>query len=81
MQTIHVLERTGADGVLHVRIPLGRAEAEYEVVVVVQPRVGAGKGTPEERGWPPGFFEKTAGAWQGELERAPQGDFEDREVL
>ncbi|MGQ0593113.1 MAG: hypothetical protein ACT4QB_10815 [Gammaproteobacteria bacterium] len=33
-------------------------------------------------GWPPGFFEATAGAWQGEsLERAPQGDFEQRETL
>jgi Protein of unknown function (DUF2281) len=25
--------------------------------------------------WPPGLFEKTAGAWQGDpLERAPQGE-------
>ena len=31
--------------------------------------------------WPPGFFEQTAGAWQGELERPPQGDYEKREDL
>lgn len=32
--------------------------------------------------WPPGFFEATAGAWLGEpLERAPQGEFEQREEL
>jgi len=30
-------------------------------------------------GWPPGFFEETAGAWQGEpLERSPQGEQEQR---
>ena len=30
-------------------------------------------------GWPVGFFEETAGAWQGEpLERSPQGEQEQR---
>ncbi|MFZ2449300.1 MAG: hypothetical protein WAW36_02125 [Methylovulum miyakonense] len=30
-------------------------------------------------GWSMGFFERTAGAWQGEpLERAPQGEAEQR---
>lgn len=30
-------------------------------------------------GWPPGLYERTAGAWQGEpLERAPQGEPEQR---
>ena len=37
---------------------------------------------PTERGWPPGFFEATAGAWQGEpLQREPQGEYEQREEL
>jgi hypothetical protein len=32
--------------------------------------------------WPPGLFEKTAGAWQGDaLEREPQGDTAQRLVL
>ena len=36
----------------------------------------------EERGWPPGFFEATAGAWQGEpLVRGEQGEYEVREEL
>jgi hypothetical protein len=31
------------------------------------------------KGWPEGFFERTAGAWQGEpLLREPQGEFEQR---
>jgi hypothetical protein len=34
MQTIRVLERTGADGTLSLRIPLGQPETEFEVVVV-----------------------------------------------
>jgi hypothetical protein len=82
MQTIQVLGKTGADGVLHLDIPLGAAEAEFEVIVVVQARGAAGrKPTPEELGWPPGFFEQTAGAWQGEFERAPQGEYEKREEM
>lgn len=33
-------------------------------------------------GWPPGFFEEVVGGWQGEpLERAPQGEPEDRDDL
>ena len=42
MQTIRVLEKTGKDGTLSLRIPLGQPEAEYEVLVVVQPRAAAG---------------------------------------
>ena len=35
--------------------------------------------TPEELGWSPGFFESTAGAWQGEpLTRGEQGEYEQR---
>jgi hypothetical protein len=73
MQTIRFVEKTGGDGVLHLRIPTGRPETEFEVVAVVQPKPPAAPGTPEERGWPPGFFEQTAGSWQGEFERGPQG--------
>jgi hypothetical protein len=77
MRTIQVRGKTGADGVLHLSIPLGTPEAEFEAVVVVQPQAPSGV-HPD---WPPGFFEKTAGAWQGELERAPQGEYEKREPL
>ena len=33
-----------------------------------------------ERGWPPGFFERTVGAIP-DLERPPQGEYEEREPL
>lgn len=38
--------------------------------------------TPEELGWPAGFFEQTAGCLQDEpLVRYPQGEYEIREPL
>jgi len=48
---------------------------DLEVVVIIQPSTLAEKAnTPEARGWPLGFFERTAGAWQGEpLTRGEQG--------
>jgi len=74
MQTIHVVEKTGKDGTLLLRIPLGKPEAEYDVVVIVQPREASGGATAEERGWPPGYFENTFGSITDEtFERPPQG--------
>ena len=76
MQTVRIRERIGSDGVLHLNVPVGVADAECEVVVVVQP------GMPERRGWLPGFFERMAEGWQGEpLVRPPQGECEVREPL
>jgi len=81
MKTIHVSEKTGKDGTLLLRIPLGRAEAEYEVVVIVQPKSPV---VPlDDTGWPPGYFERTFGSIddatfvrppQGELPRAVEFD-------
>ncbi len=40
------------------------------------------KPTPEELGWPPGFFEKTYGALADDpMERLPQGNYEEREEI
>jgi hypothetical protein len=57
MQTIRVLEKTGQDGTLHLSIPLGKPNAAFEVVVIVQPQETlALPETPDARGWPPGYF-------------------------
>lgn len=73
MQTIQVREKTGKDGTLSLRIPLGKPEEEYEVLVVVQPNVVGT--TPGERGWPPGYFDKTFGSIDDEsFVRPPQGE-------
>lgn len=64
--------KTGPDGTLSLRIPLGEPEAEYEVLVVVQPRALAT--TPEQRGWPPGYFELAGSIDDPTFERPPQGE-------
>jgi hypothetical protein len=45
MQTIQIRERTSTDGTLTLRVPLGRPDTEFDVVVVVQPKA-ATNGTP-----------------------------------
>ena len=50
MQTIQLRERTGTDGTLTLRVPVGRPDTEVDVVVVVQPKGPAGGVLP------PGYF-------------------------
>jgi hypothetical protein len=71
MQTLRVLEKTGKDGALSLRIPLGKAEVEYEVVIVLQPKSA---NTPEERGWPPGYFDLAGSITDETFVRPPQGE-------
>ena len=52
------------------RIPLGKPETEYEVLVVVQPRATAA--TPDERGWPPGYFDLAGSIDDENFVRPPQ---------
>ncbi len=75
MQFIHAMEKTGADGILHFHIPLGKPDAEFEVVVVVQPKETLAQAAVlAERGWPAGYFENTFGSIQDEtFVRPPQG--------
>jgi hypothetical protein len=70
MEAIRVLEKTGKDGALHLRIPLGKADAVYEVVVVVQPKP---PGSVDEHGWPLGYFDLAGSITDESFERPPQG--------
>jgi hypothetical protein len=73
MQTIRVLEKTGKDGALSLHIPLGQPDAEFEVLVVVQPKSAAGPSV--EQRWPPGYFDKTFGSIDDDtFVRPPQGE-------
>jgi len=83
MQSIKLRSRVGQDGILHLEIPVGIADKEIEVMVIYQPlEPSAQTKTPEELGWPPGFFEQTAGCLQDDpLVRYPQGEYEQREPL
>ncbi|MBO0700698.1 MAG: hypothetical protein J2P46_20040 [Zavarzinella sp.] len=42
MQTIQTRERTGTDGTLTVRVPLGQPDTEFDIVLVVQPKLANG---------------------------------------
>jgi hypothetical protein len=41
MQTIQISERTSTDGTLNLCVPLGKPDAEFELVLVVQPKAPA----------------------------------------
>jgi len=73
MNVIRMTATADADGVLRLQILVGAGE--FEVAVVLAPKASvngtAAKGTPEERGWPPGFFEKTYGSITDESFVAP----------
>lgn len=71
MKTIHFRERTDDKGTLH--LPIGEADADCEVVVVV-------KAAPKK--WLPGFWERLIANSEGEpWVRPDQGIAETRDEL
>jgi hypothetical protein len=79
MPKIFVRSHVGADGVLHLDIPTTMKDEDVEVTVTLKPIAESSQKTPEELGWTPGFFEETAGQWQGDLVREPQGEPQERD--
>jgi hypothetical protein len=84
MHVIRLFAKADPDGVLRLSLPVG--VGEYEVAVVLSPKPAANgsvpANTPEARGWPPGYFDRTAGAIQDPaFERGDQGWYEQREPL
>ncbi len=78
MTTFPTRARTDADGTLRVSIPTGIADAEVEVVVVVEERKLNAPGGEQTQ--PPRSLESLCGALADfDLERAAQGDYEVRE--
>lgn len=74
-----ITSRVGADGSLP--LPLMPAIANRDVRITVE-TIGEPPPMTEEqwaewRAW----VRKMAGSWQGDLERPPQGDYEEREPL
>jgi hypothetical protein len=75
MRTIQTLQESGADKAIHLTIPVEAANHRYRLVITVEPEPPLPVQTPEELGWPPGYFEKTFGSITDEtFERAPQGE-------
>ena len=74
-QTVETRAHTTRDGVLNLSIKVGMTDADVAVSVRVSPL--ASTSDVDANGWPKGFFEQVAGSMPN-LERAPQGDFEER---
>lgn len=85
MTSVHLKAHVDKDGILKLQTPVqGISDQDVEVTLVIQPQPSNKQGvdSQETLGWHHGFFEETAGAWQGEpLTRSPQGEFEAREEL
>jgi hypothetical protein len=75
MDRMIVKSRVGADGVLHVSIPLGLDDANRDVSVTIDPAPHPPSTQEEWRN----FLASTAGAWQGDFERPEQGELEQRD--
>jgi hypothetical protein len=78
MNRIAVEQRVNDQGVLQFTLALGANEAGRQVWVTVEPIESKQEMTPDE--WRAGIL-ATAGGWQGEFERPPQGELEQREPL
>jgi len=84
MPTITLNSRISSDVFLHLKVPSALTDTECKITVILQPLTPlvSKQKTSEELGSTPGFFERTAGAWEGEpLTREAQGEYEQREVL
>ena len=75
MNRIVVHSRVGADGILQLTVPIGAGDADREVDVTIEPSVPKHGPRSDQEDWQQ-FVLETAGAWQGDLERPEQGDYE-----
>jgi hypothetical protein len=74
-QTLQVTGRTGKDGVLHVSIPLGSPEADFDVALVVQPKATeASPAAPDQAGWSADYFNLAGSIDDATFVRPPQGE-------
>lgn len=81
MRSIILHSHVGQDGILKLEVPVGLADVELEVTVILQPVPSPSVQTPGSRGWPLGFFEQFAGCLPDFPDIEPEGDFEVREAL
>ena len=84
MRSLQVRVHVDDQGRVTLNMPPEVAGQDVDLVMVfepVTPRSPPAEQAPAE-GWPPGFFEATAGAWQGvPLTREPEGAYERRDEL
>ncbi|MBI5838630.1 MAG: hypothetical protein HZB19_00875 [Chloroflexi bacterium] len=76
MQSLTLHTRVGKDGILKIETPIGFANADLEIILVVHPLEAGAQPVPE---WLANFFNEIVGGWEGApLVREPQGKYETR---
>ena len=74
-ETIATRGHTTKDGILRLTVNVGVPDAD--VVAVVHIKASTSGDELDANGWPVGFFDIVAGSMP-DLQRGPQGDFENR---
>lgn len=77
MNRIVVNTKLDSEGVLHLALPIGAADADRAVRIIVEPTSSVSLSQEE---WRQRILQ-TAGKWQGEWQRPEQGNYEQREPL
>ena len=80
MNRIVIRSKVGSDGVLHLSMPLGLVDAGEDVQVTVEPYSPQRTVIQTPGEWK-SWVEEMSGSWQGDFERPPQGEYEQRESL
>ncbi len=83
MKSIKLNKKVGIDEILHLDIPVEITNTEVEIMVIYQPLESpTQQNTPEELGYPPGFFEQTYGSCaDNPIVIDSEGEFEEREKI
>lgn len=72
-RTLHT--HIGKDGILKLEMPVGIANADLEIILILNPVKSTGRSSD----WNPVFFTEVIGGWQGApFVREPQGMYETR---
>ena len=75
MQSLTFHTHVGKDGILKLETPIGIANTDLEVILIVNP-IREARPILE---WPVNFFTEIIGGWQGKpLVREPQGTYKSR---
>ncbi len=83
MTRLVLTSKVDSDGILRMAVPVGAAEADREVQVTIEATSAAKKDwTAEDQAEYAEWLEKNIfGQWQGEFERMPQGEHQERDPL
>ena len=77
MSRITLRSRVDTDGVLRLVVPFGAAEADQPMQVTIESLQNEATDSSNYVYW----LEGIAGQWQGDFERLPTADFEQRDSL